>query len=361
MVQLRRRNMLVGLATIVFGASGFIASGAFSLGSEGSLGSEWVQVAGADQAVAAADDLGETLETDGDDGDGGDGGDGDGDDGGDGGDGADGDDGTDGENTNTDGEDQDDEQDEESEDTPDEDTPDEETPESTPESTPEETATPAPPPTATPEPPETATPEEDDDGGGGTESPASTPTSTPTPTPAPDETTRVQVVTDPDDDGNYVNQGQLTWDGQMAGSETVTGDDDGLFEAFTVANANKNAVSRVGLVDERGYPSGRIAFLVANVGDPDTPGQGGVPVDMGMTLRADNGDEFDTAQLNFPYRTINEDGQIIGGKRGTDLLDDTVTVPTGQVIEVVIEVDSTEGTDEVERVSELVFGVTVSD
>jgi hypothetical protein len=165
----------------------------------------------------------------------------------------------------------------------------------------------------------------------------------------------VQVVTDPDNDGNYVNQGDLQWEGQMAASETVVGDEDGFFERFTVANANRNAVSRVGLVDERGYPGGRIAFLVANVGNPDTPGRGGRPVEVVVDLLDGDGDALaSTAQLNFPYRVVGRGGGA-GGTRGADLVEETVTLPVGGIVEVVIEVDSTGGTDDAERVATLVF------
>ena len=49
-----RRRTLIGIATLVFGASGFVASGAFTTGSQGSLGAGWVQVAGTNQAVRFA-------------------------------------------------------------------------------------------------------------------------------------------------------------------------------------------------------------------------------------------------------------------------------------------------------------------
>ncbi|MGM0605468.1 MAG: hypothetical protein ACQETB_07320 [Halobacteriota archaeon] len=43
--------MLIGLGTIVLGSSGFIASGAFTFGSQGSVGQNWVQVDDADVDV----------------------------------------------------------------------------------------------------------------------------------------------------------------------------------------------------------------------------------------------------------------------------------------------------------------------
>ncbi|RJX43731.1 hypothetical protein DM826_05630 [Halonotius aquaticus] len=51
---MNRRRTLIGIATLVFGASGFVASGAFTTGSQGSLGAGWVQVAGTNEAVSFA-------------------------------------------------------------------------------------------------------------------------------------------------------------------------------------------------------------------------------------------------------------------------------------------------------------------
>jgi len=51
---MNRRRTLIGIAALVFGASGFVASGAFTTSSQGSLGAGWVQVAGTNQAVSFA-------------------------------------------------------------------------------------------------------------------------------------------------------------------------------------------------------------------------------------------------------------------------------------------------------------------
>lgn len=49
---MNRRRALIYIGTLAFGASGVVASGAFSTGSQGSLGDNWIQVAGTDQAVS---------------------------------------------------------------------------------------------------------------------------------------------------------------------------------------------------------------------------------------------------------------------------------------------------------------------
>lgn len=298
---MQRRNMLIGLGTIVLGTSGFIASGAFNFGSEGSVGSEWVQVAGVDEVVAAEEtDQDATVGT---------GGDGGGDDGGPDGGGSD--------ENDEDGAGDDEEEDETTE-TP------------TPSPTPTPTSTPTPTPTPTT-----------------TSTPTSEPTSTPTPSSpssggsdSDSETeTRVQVVTDPSRPGNLVDS--LGWHGRMTGSEFVVGDSDGFFERFSVGNTNRNAVSRVGIVDSKGYPSNRIAFLVGNVGDPETPGLNGHAVDVELQLLDENGTDLGAPeQLNFPYRVVDPNGQNPIDSRGHDLLEDTVSLPVGLVIEVIIEIDS---------------------
>jgi len=52
MPQRNRRRTIIGLGVLAIGASGAVASGTVSLGSEGSLGDEFVQVTGVEQAVS---------------------------------------------------------------------------------------------------------------------------------------------------------------------------------------------------------------------------------------------------------------------------------------------------------------------
>ena len=47
----RNRRIIIGFATAVLGASGFVASGAVDVKEGGSLGDNWIQVAGVEQSV----------------------------------------------------------------------------------------------------------------------------------------------------------------------------------------------------------------------------------------------------------------------------------------------------------------------
>jgi hypothetical protein len=139
----------------------------------------------------------------------------------------------------------------------------------------------------------------------------------------------------------------------MAGSETVEGSSRGLFERFSVDNANRNAISRVGLVDENGIPRDRFAFLVANVGNRETPGRGGQPVDVSVALFDGSEKVSPTPQLSLPYRVVSPDGDVVG--QGSDLAEETIQLPTGNIVEVAIEVDSRSGTDDIERIETMQF------
>lgn len=164
-----------------------------------------------------------------------------------------------------------------------------------------------------------------------------------------EEPTLVQIVADPDNDGN-----EVAYDGRMTDSDLVGSDDDGFFTGFEATATNRNAVSRIGILDDGGYPTDRIAFLVANVGNPETPGEGGQPVEITTQIfDGDGNDLSSTDQLNFPYRVVASTGQ--DQDRGADLLDEQVDVPVSQLIEVAIEIDSRNGTDEVAAVETLQF------
>jgi hypothetical protein len=52
MPRMNRRRTLIGIAALVFGASGTVISGSFSTSSQGSLGDNWIQVAGINQVVS---------------------------------------------------------------------------------------------------------------------------------------------------------------------------------------------------------------------------------------------------------------------------------------------------------------------
>jgi len=302
---MNRRRALIYIGTLAFGDSVFVASGAFSTGSQGSLGDNWIQVAGTDQAISFESpqqiDVG-----DGSSGDGADGGEST-DDGG-----TNGDDGTD--DGTTDGGEQTDDGTDDSADG------------------------------GTDEQPQDA---DDETGGGGGDDGVDDGGET--------VTTRVQVVTDPNNPGNAVNgTGSASWSGQIVASEVVRGTSDGFFRGVRARDVNQNATSTVGRLDN-GYPNGEAAFIVANVG----PAESGDPtgsVSVTATLFAD-GAVLETDQLRFPYRVVDTDGTTVA--RGENLFSaGGVTLADGHVIEVVIVVDTTDGDEDLERLDTLQFTAT---
>jgi hypothetical protein len=286
MPRVNRRRTLIGIATLVFGASGFVASGAFSTGSQGSLGAGWVQVAGTNQAVSfASPEQLESLE----------GSDGSGDDE----TGSEGTADTDGDGTGGDG------------------------------TTGDDGETDA-----------------DSETGGGDDDGADD---------GDEVAIRVQVVTEPNNAGNAVNgSGSATWSGTIVPSNVVRGTADGFFRGVRAADANKNAVSTVGRLQD-GYPNGDAAFIIANVGPAETGSPTGA-VSVNATLFAD-GDVLETDQLRFPYRVVDSGGREVSS--GENLFSaGGVTLADGQVIEVVIVIDTRTGDAELEQIETIQFTAT---
>lgn len=255
MPQMRRRNTLIGLGTIVFGGSGFIASGAFEFGSEGeSEGTDWVRVASVEEAV-------------------------------------------------------DDDDDEEEIDPDDDDDPDDEV-------------------------------DDTDD--------------MPTDDPEPSE---ILILQDPDGTGsNFTPQGAVTYARPPSDSAFLQSDSNGFLEAFSVENANRNAVSRIGSVGSNGYPDSPVAFFVVNAGPAEAPpgDERGGRMSVRMELLDSNGNPLgSTDQLRFPYRVIGQNRRT--QSRGSDLQNETIDLTPGQFIEVVIEIDAREGTDDIEAMETLQF------
>lgn len=300
MARMNRRRTLIGLGSIVFGASGFIASGAFTFGSEGSLGDSFVQVEGTNQAVEfntpqLTDEAAVSEGGEGDDDNGG--GDGEDDGSGESDESADGSTGSD---ESTDGEETTDE--EQTREDPQEDTDD----------------------------------ETDTGGGGGGQTPS----------------TRVQVVTEPNNSGNAVNTpGAAQWNGSLVSSDILLGTDQGFFGGIKITDASKNAINTLGTLNSDGYPDDLIAFVIANVGPEN--GGAGQAVDVSTQLFTD-GSPLETEQLRFPYRVVDSSGTTT--TKGENLLaESAVRLPDSHVIEIVIIVDTRTGTEEIERVDSIRF------
>ena len=288
---IKRRRALIGISALAFGASGVVASGALSTGSQGSLGDNFIQVAGTNQGITfespqlvnaeasagvAEEDEESSEGESGDDGNGG------GDDGNGGGDGDDGDDG-------------------------------------------------------------------DGDGGDDGDDPL---------------TSQLQVIVDPTEDnivdpsGSPLADGTLlSWTGAIHQTSLTRGTEDGLLLGIGSDKINKKAVTQYGTFDSI-TPGDDVVFIVANGGNGESdtilP-----PVDVTMRLyTADNPRPIDPDQIRFPYRVLDSDRNVTA--TGSDLSDPDqsggpVELATGEIIEVIVEFDTTDSDGNLNAISEVRF------
>jgi hypothetical protein len=275
---IKRRRALIGIGALAFGASGAVASGAIRVGSEGSLGDDWIQVSGASQAVSfnspqpinVGDGAGseETEDSEGvgggSDDDSGGGGGSDDDSGGGGG-------------------------------------------------------------------------SDDDSGGGG----------------GSDDllTSQLQVIVDPTRDNivdpsgtPLTDEALIPWAGSIHETSLTRSTEDGrgLLLGIKSDKINTNAVTRYGTFSST-VPGDDVVFIIANGGsgesDISLP-----PVDILMRLySSDSPEPIESDQIRFPYRVLDSDRSVtITGDDLSDL-DVSVNLATGEVIEVIVEFDTTEG------------------
>ena len=269
-----RRRTVIAIATLTFGAAGFVSSGAFNVGSQGSLGDNWIQVAGVEQSVTFSS-LGQVG----------------------------GEDSSSGEATGSDG-------------TTDGDAGDDDG-------------------------------EIDDETGGTGDTDAG----------AGDDTsvsTSVEVLVDPAAANGLNSGGPATWNGSLFETGYITGTPDGFLRGIRDDELNKNATTRIGTL--RGSPPGtEVAFLVANVG-PEATTTTVPPVTVTMEL-LDGADTMSTDQIRFPYRVLDTDANFVAS--GDNLAAaNGIDLATGEIIEVVLVLDTTDGTDDLQRLSDIEFVAT---
>ena len=290
MVRSNRRRTLIGIATLVFGASGFVASGAFTTGSQGSLGDNWIQVAGTDRTVTfnspeqlnVGDDS-SGGETDGE-GDSSDGATGDEGNGGDGG----------GEGT------------------------------------------------------------ENDAAGDGASGDGSTDDDTDGADSAP--STSVEVLVDPSAANGVNSGGPARWGGSIFNTKYVTGTHDGYLRGIRNDEINQNATTRIGSLTDT-PPGDNVVFLVANVGSEESTNVA-PPVTVTMRLLY-NGEisSDEQSSFKFPYRVLDADENTVSS--GQDLATASgIELATGEMIEVVILIDTSDGASDLELLSGIQFFAT---
>ena len=269
-----RRRTVIAIATLTFGAAGFVSSGALTVGSQGSLGDNWIQVAGVEQSVTFSS-LGQVG----------------------------GEDSSSGEATGSEG-------------TTDGDAGDDD-----------------------------GAIDDETDGTGDTDAGAGDDTSV---------STSVEVLVDPTAANGLNSGGPATWNGSLFETGYITGTPDGFLRGIRDDELNKNATTRIGTL--RGSPPGtEVAFLVANVG-PEATTTTVPPVTVTMEL-LDGADTMSTDQIRFPYRVLDTDANFVAS--GDNLAAaNGIDLATGEIIEVVLVLDTTDGTDDLQRLSDIEFVAT---
>jgi len=267
---IKRRRALIGIGALAFGASGAVASGAIRVGSEGSLGDNWIQVSGASQAVSfnspqpinVGDSAG-NEETEGSEGVGG---------------GSDDDSGAGGES------------------------------------------------------------DDDSEAGGGSDDDSEDPLSS-----------QLEVIVDPTGDNivdpsgtPLTDEALVPWAGSIHETSLTRGTEDGLLLGIKSDKINTNAVTQYGTFSST-VPGDDVVFIIANGGSDENDIS--LPaVDILMRLYSDDSPEpIYSDQIQFPYRVLDSDRSVT--ITGDDLSDRDVSVnlATGEVIEVIVEFDTTEG------------------
>lgn len=169
-------------------------------------------------------------------------------------------------------------------------------------------------------------------------------------------TTRVQVVVDPDNPGNAINQnGSAMWNGSIISSDAISETSDGFFNGFSAKNLNQKTRFTFGTLENQ-FPGEQVAFLIANVG-PANDNDSTVSADVSSTLLAD-GEVIETDQLRLAYKVLDSGGNRI--TRGENLLSDTVPLAGGHVIEIVIIIDTRDGSDDLQQLDTIQFSTAAS-
>ena len=285
-----RRRTLIALAAVTFGASGAVASGAFTTSSEGSLGDGWVQVVGTDQTVSFSSIETENQGSSEGAGEGGGAGEDDA-----------GSEGTTGDEAGNN------------------DAADDQTGGGT--------------------------------TGGGTNSDDSTDDNTGGGDPA--ASTSVEVLVDPSAANGVNSGGPARWGGSIFETKYVTGTPDGYLRGIRNDEVNQNATTRIGALSDT-PPGDNVVFLIANVGAEETTNRSLL---VNVTMRLFPDEVSSTDQIRFPYRVLDTDQNSISS--GDNLATaNPIELATGEIIEVVMILDTSDGARELEQLSDIQFFAT---
>jgi hypothetical protein len=289
----KRRRALIGISTLVLGASGFVSSGAFSTGSQGSLGDNWIQVAGTNQGITfeSPQQVNNQDSSEGQEG---------------------GEEGSEGVADADDGNTDDDADDGNTDDDADD-----------------------------------GNTDDDADDGNTDDDPL---------------TSQLEVIVDPSEDnivdpsGAPLTDGALvSWTGSIHETSLTRGTENGLLLGIASDKINKKAVTQYGTFDST-IPGDDVVFIVANGGSAESDSS--LPsVDVTMRLYADdNPRPIESDQIRFPYRVLDTDRNVTAtGRDLTDPSGGSIELATGEVIEVIIEFDTTDSDADLKTLSEVRF------
>jgi hypothetical protein len=166
--------------------------------------------------------------------------------------------------------------------------------------------------------------------------------------------TSVEVLVDPSAANGVNSGGPARWGGSIFDTRYVTGTTDGYLRGIRDEEVNKNATTQIGKLTDT-PPGDNVVFLIANIG-PEESTNIAPPVTVTMRLLS-NGEVFTTGQIRFPYRVLNVDQNVVSS--GANLATaGGVELATGEVIEVVIVIDTTDGASDLGRLSGIQFFAT---
>ena len=168
--------------------------------------------------------------------------------------------------------------------------------------------------------------------------------------------TSVEVLVDPSAAGGVNNAGSARRGGSIFNTEHVTGKADRYLRGIRNDEINQNATTRIGSLTDT-PPGDNVVFLVANVGSEESTNVA-PPVTVTMRLLY-NGEisSDEQSSFKFPYRVLDADQNTVSS--GQDLATASgIELATGEMIEVVMLIDTSNGASDIKLLSGIQFFAT---
>lgn len=147
----------------------------------------------------------------------------------------------------------------------------------------------------------------------------------------------IEMLSNPSRPGNNFDSKKLEAnDIDVVDSDRVGFTDKGYFNSLSLVGLNERSRSKIGRFNDKGFPNGDSALIIANLGDIDGNTIGEAVVINSNLYNRDG--VLDSSELLFPYRVVNLDTGNVRSK-GRNLFDDTVAIEYNEIIEICIIID----------------------